>query len=131
MRKIMAMVVVITALIFSVFTESCSKSNHSVYFYVYGTASTAQIKYGKGSSISQAEGSGSTTINITQAQLPWKSETYDVNSSSSAVFYLYACNEGTSTPNLTIAIYDNGTMQTSDNCNYLNCYCESVQYGAN
>ena len=130
MRKIMALLVVLTAVIFSVFTESCSKSNHSVYFYVYGTASNIEIKYGKGSSISQAK-SGSTTINITQADLPWKSDTYDVNSSNSAVFYLYACKSGAAVPNLTIAIYDNGTAQTSDNCHSSNCYCESVQYGAN
>lgn len=112
---------------------SCTKTNHSVYMTVYGTASAAQIKYGQGQSLNDAMNKNVTTINIPAdlSSLPWTSQTYTVDSSSASVFYLYACNEGTATPNITIKIYDNGQVVQQSNCSGGNCFCQYVDYVAN
>jgi|GEM_PF-1947211 hypothetical protein len=126
--KVLAVAAVLSAVV------SCTKTNHSVYMTVYGTASAVQIKYGQGQSLNDAMNKNVTTLNMPSTalpSLPWTSQTYTVDSSSASVFYLYACNEGTSTPNITIKIFDNGQMVQQSNCSGLNCFCQSVDYVAN
>lgn len=129
MRKIRIEILIAAVVLLPLF--SCGKSTHSVYFKVTGTSDSTQIIYGEGASISVAQGSGSKTITVTS--LPWTSPTYSVSSSQSEVFYLNVCYEGNkpSNQNITIAIYDNGTEETSSNCDTASCLCQQVEYAAN
>jgi hypothetical protein len=129
MRKNLLKVLTVTAALLAM--VSCTKTNHSVYMTVYGTASSVQIKYGQGQSLSDAMNKNVTTLNIPGTSMPWTSQTYTVDSSSASVFYLYACYGGTETPNITIKIFDNGQMVQQSNCSGNNCFCQSVDYVAN
>jgi hypothetical protein len=121
-----AALIVFSALFFMV---SCTKTNHSIYMTVSGNSTSTQIIYGSGQSLDDAMGKNSTTITV--PNLPWTSQTYTVNSSSSSVFYLKECYEGNPDMNITIQIFDNGTEVQKSNCSSQNCFCQYVEYVAN
>lgn len=128
MKKIRAVVLTVASAF--LFMVSCTKTNHSIYMTVSGNSISTQIVYGSGQSLDDAKNKNATTITV--SSLPWTSQTYTVDSSSSSVFYLQECNEGNlNLNNVTIQIFDNGTEVQKSNCNSQSCLCQYVEDVAN